>query len=162
VDRPIVGFERDADGAWVALLNCGHRQHMRHEPPFTNRIWVTSEEGRHSRIGVALPCVQCDRLELPEDFIAYSRTPLFSEETVPVELTRDHTTKAGIWAKIVVVEGRLRYHVNLLETAIEVGKGEFAIVVPEVPHFVEPVDTVQFYVEFFRAPGNRATFLAPG
>ena len=157
MDRPIVGFEPDAEGDWVAYLSCGHRQHVRHEPPFLNREWVVSEEGRNSRIGASLPCLQCDRMEMPADFIAYSRTPIFTAETVPKELTRDHTTKAGIWARIVVLEGRLRYHVALLENALELGENDSATVVPEVPHSVEPLGAVRFYVEFFRAPAIRGS-----
>lgn len=154
----MVGFELDAEGDWVARLSCGHRQHVRHEPPFTQRVWVTSEEGRRSRIGVALPCAQCDQLELPADFVPYSRTPLFSATTVPAELTREHRTKAGIWARIVVVEGQLRYHVPSLERAVVLQEHDFAVVIPEVPHWVEPLGAVQFYLEFFRAPSQPPRF----
>jgi hypothetical protein len=34
------------EGHWVAELECGHRQHMRHRPPFERREWVTTPEGR--------------------------------------------------------------------------------------------------------------------
>lgn len=33
IGRRIVGFDRDEEGDWVALLECGHRQHVRHRPP---------------------------------------------------------------------------------------------------------------------------------
>ena len=152
MDRPIIGFALDAEGAWVALLNCGHRQHVRHEPPFWNRPWVTSPEGRDGRIGVTLPCAACDAFEMPEQFVPYSRTPVFSPETVPVALQSENTTRAGVWAKIVVTAGRLRYHVRLLERVVELTAGESAVVVPEVPHRVELLADTRFYVEFFRAP----------
>ena len=57
--RAITGFERDADGHWVARLACGHGPHVRHEPPLQARTWVLSVEGRASRLGVALPCMRC-------------------------------------------------------------------------------------------------------
>ncbi len=58
--QAITGFIQDEEGHWVALLGCGHRQHVRHEPPFLNRPWVTTEEGRRSRIGRELECARCD------------------------------------------------------------------------------------------------------
>jgi hypothetical protein len=55
----IVGFHRDAEGHWVAELACGHTQHVRHDPPWQVRAWVTTPEGRASRIGTPLECVKC-------------------------------------------------------------------------------------------------------
>lgn len=59
--RRIESFFRDEEDDWVARLECGHTQHMRHRPPFTNRPWVMSEDGRASRVGVAVECPECDR-----------------------------------------------------------------------------------------------------
>jgi hypothetical protein len=58
--RVIVGFDRDDVGDWVALLECGHRQHVRHRPPWQERPWVLTREGRQGRIGMPLNCVLCD------------------------------------------------------------------------------------------------------
>ena len=110
--RPIVGFHRDAEDHWVAELSCGHGQHTRHEPPFQERPWVLSPEGRAARIGAELDCVRCDRRELPDDYVAYRRTAEFTETTVPAGLRQRHTTKRGVWALIHVVRGRLAYHVD--------------------------------------------------
>jgi hypothetical protein len=60
MDRRIIGFTLDDEGHWVALLECGHRQHTRHRPPFESRPWVLTAEGRATRIGVALNCLRCD------------------------------------------------------------------------------------------------------
>ena len=57
--RAIVGFRQDEQGDWIAELDCGHRQHVRHKPPWTNHPWVTSAEGRQSRIGQELDCKLC-------------------------------------------------------------------------------------------------------
>ncbi len=70
MQRPIIGFRTDDEGHWVALLSCGHGQHMRHTPPFMNRPWVTTAEGRAGRIAQLLDCVRCDAAELPEQRIA--------------------------------------------------------------------------------------------
>jgi hypothetical protein len=60
VQRAMVGFEQDEHGDWVALLECGHRQHVRHRPPWQERPWVLSEEGRQGRVGQTLECSACD------------------------------------------------------------------------------------------------------
>jgi hypothetical protein len=60
VRRSIVGFEQDEVGDWVALLECGHRQHVRHRPPWQERAWVLTAEGRQGRLGTPLECPGCD------------------------------------------------------------------------------------------------------
>jgi hypothetical protein len=60
VERAIVGFDRDDVGDWVAMLECGHRQHVRHRPPWQERPWVLTPEGREGRLGTSLHCVSCD------------------------------------------------------------------------------------------------------
>jgi hypothetical protein len=61
--RTIIGFHRDEENHWVAELECGHNQHVRHDPPWMIREWVTTEEGRRSRLGMELNCKRCDEGE---------------------------------------------------------------------------------------------------
>ena len=61
--QPIVGYHLDEEDDWVAELDCGHNQHVRHKPPFVNRPWVESEAGRESMLGYELECLKCDRDE---------------------------------------------------------------------------------------------------
>lgn len=58
--QSIVSFHIDEHSHWVARLACGHHQHVRHDPPWMNRPWVTSESGRHAWIGYQLECKKCD------------------------------------------------------------------------------------------------------
>ena len=150
--RPIIRFGHDDVGDWVATLSCGHMQHVRHTPPFINRPWITTEMGRKSKIGETLNCVRCDRFEFPENFIPYKKTPVFSEESLPSGLKNDHSTKVGIWGKIIVIEGRIQYCVTSLNTDVELSPGEPGIVLPEIIHSVTPLDMVKFYVEFYKEP----------
>ena len=58
--QKITDFDQDDEQHWRAVLECGHRQHVRHDPPLTTREWVLTEEGRTSRIGLELDCKRCD------------------------------------------------------------------------------------------------------
>jgi hypothetical protein len=60
VRRAIVGFHQDDDAHWVAELACGHRQHVRHDPPWQRRPWVVTPEGRAAFLGAELECVLCE------------------------------------------------------------------------------------------------------
>jgi len=153
----MVGFVTDADAHWVALLGCGHRQHVRHDPPLDERPWVTTPEGRAGRIGQTLDCIRCDAFELPDAAVPYHESAPFTETTMPAALGKDHATKPGVWARIVVHAGRLRYHVHApLARVVELAPGTPGIVVPEVRHHVEPVGAVRFQVEFLRATAESA------
>jgi hypothetical protein len=59
VKRRIVGFHQDNAGDWVADLECGHGQHVRHQPPWTMRPWVLTEAGRNAFLGHELLCAKC-------------------------------------------------------------------------------------------------------
>lgn len=58
--QQITDFEQDDEHHWRAILACGHRQHVRHDPPMTTRTWVLTPEGRASRVGFELDCRRCD------------------------------------------------------------------------------------------------------
>lgn len=59
-ERNIVGFHQDEQGDWIAELECGHGQHVRHRPPWEQRPWVVSAEGRRQHLGKMLRCKKCD------------------------------------------------------------------------------------------------------
>jgi hypothetical protein len=60
MNQAIIGYHKDEENDWVAELQCGHFQHVRHNPPFINRPWVTTEKGRDSMLGHQLNCKKCD------------------------------------------------------------------------------------------------------
>lgn len=59
--QSITGFHLDEEGHWVAELACGHFQHVRHDPPWQIRVWVTTETGRRAQLGQQLACLKCDQ-----------------------------------------------------------------------------------------------------
>jgi tellurite methyltransferase len=150
--RPITGFHQDAESHWVAELSCGHGQHVRHDPPFQERRWVTTQEGRDARIGASLDCVRCDRREMPDGHAAVRRTAEFDAASVPAALLKSHTTKRGVWALIHVLRGRVEYRVEApFHTLQTLEAGSRGVVLPEVEHCVAPLGEALFFVEFWRA-----------
>ncbi len=89
--------------------------------------------------------------EIPPDALAYKRTATFDENTVPGGLLKEHDTKEGVWARIVVESGKLAY------TIIEPDRRQWVlspaasgVAAPTAAHFVKPIGEVRFHVEFFR------------
>ena len=65
--REIIGFDQDEVGDWRAILACGHRQHIRHNPPLSERPWVLTEDGRSQFLGHPLDCKRCDEAAQRKD-----------------------------------------------------------------------------------------------
>ena len=164
MQRAMKAFHLDGEGHWVAELSCGHRQHVRHQPPFMLRPWVLTESGRSERIGQSLECAACDRRELPKGHAPYRRTPTFHRGSVPRALLERHDTKAGVWALLHVVRGT----VELVESDARgdqrqiVTAGHHAVICPEVEHRLvlsdvpqgeagESSGEVELYLELWRA-----------
>jgi hypothetical protein len=61
MEKQIVGFRQDEEGHWIAELECNHNQHVRHEPPWQNRPWTMTLEGRTAVLGRSLACKKCDQ-----------------------------------------------------------------------------------------------------
>lgn len=92
---------------------------------------------------------------LPADATPYRRTREFTESTIPAGLTHRHATRAGVWGRIQVVQGVLRY--RILEPTLQeyrLTPDRVGIVEPEVAHEVEPEGAVRFFVEFLRVAPN--------
>ena len=63
MQQAIIGFHLDEDHHWVAELACGHGQHVRHNPPWQNRPWVMTEQGRQEKLGLLLDCKKCEETD---------------------------------------------------------------------------------------------------
>lgn len=88
---------------------------------------------------------------LPCDVVCYATSPEFTGDAMPANLSGAHQTNAGVWAKIVVQEGRLRYHILEPEPAkYELSPDRPGIVEPTIPHRVEPIGNARFRLEFYR------------
>lgn len=151
--RAITAFVDDAN-EWVAILDCLHRQHVRHRPPFRTAPWVRDDAAREARIGTDLDCPLCDRTELPDGLEVVRRTDTWDAETVPVGLRRDHRVGAGTWGLLHVVAGEVRFQARTTPPTDVVVAGRMQPIPPGVEHHVEPTSDARFYVEFLRPPAH--------
>ena len=150
-ESKVRAFHQDEEGQWVAELECGHAQHVRHRPPIETREWVLTEEGRRGRIGAAFPCRYCLMPRIPGAASEYKRTATFDKATTPAGLLKSHTTKGGVWGEIVVVAGRVLYVIETEEDASFVLMPSVTgTIAPLVPHHVEPEEDARFFVRFLR------------
>lgn len=87
---------------------------------------------------------------LPAGLVAYRRTPIFDQDTIPAGLRREHRTAAGVWGLITVLDGRLRFRALSPVSETVLIPGAPIAVAPQQPHEVVPDGPVRFYVEFYR------------
>lgn len=88
--------------------------------------------------------------ELPLDARPFKCTPHFTEKTLPKALTREHSTKSGVWGVINVIRGNLRYVVPSADIDAILNPQTKGIISPQQSHHVEPIGKVLFFVEFWK------------
>lgn len=157
MQRAIVSFRRDDEGDWVAGLECGHRQHVRHRPPFRLRPWVEDPEGRQSRIGTPLDCPLCDRAEVPEGLEPARTTATCHQDSLPPALLREHRVPPGMWGVLRVHSGAIRLVLTGKPgTARVLGAGAHQGIPPGLPHRLERIGPVALTIDFLRVPAPEA------
>ena len=87
---------------------------------------------------------------LPDNVVAYKRTPEFDQNSMPTGLLNNHQTKEGVWGKIVVMSGKLQYTIQQPFEEIALDSNKYGVVEPTVLHQVKPIGPVRFYVEFYQ------------
>jgi tellurite methyltransferase len=149
VIRTVEGFRQDEQGDWVADLSCLHAQHVRHSPPFRERPWVLTDEGRAAHVGSALDCPLCDRAELPEGLVVVRTAGPFDESSLPASLRRDHRVAERTWGRVRVLDGRAGFRMATsppVERAL--GAGDAQAIPPGVDHAVIVHGPVRLAVDF--------------
>ena len=152
--RRIAGFAVDDIGDRVALLECHHRQHVRHRPPFRVAPWVEDAAERDRRIGTPLDCPLCDRCEIPEGLTVARTTATWDERTMPDALRRAHRVASGTWGRLRVQSGSLRFVARTDPTTdVIVESGTVQGIPPDVEHQVEPQGPTRFAIDFLTVSG---------
>ena len=148
--RTILRFQRDEEQEWTAILDCGHKRHLRHDPPRESRPLLEDPQFREDSLGQKIDCGRCAQRLVPETAEVYKSTPVFTEETVPAGLLRDHSLKCGVWGRLVILSGELLFHEDNAEQRLA-PKTDW-IVLPEVVHHVTLLGQVSFKIEFLKCP----------
>lgn len=92
---------------------------------------------------------------IPDNFIHYKSTDIFDSTNVPKMFLHEHNTRAGVFGKISVLSGSLRFYGfnkrrGDIEQKITLLPGDTAISPPQYWHKVELLtDDTQFIVEFY-------------
>jgi tellurite resistance-related uncharacterized protein len=106
--------------------------------------------------------------QLPHNVVKYSQVPnnnhekvekVFTADTIPKGLLKQHSTKDGTWGVIRVLKGELEYVLEQSEETLEVKfhlTSDFrGVIEPKSLHHVSPLSPdVEFVVEFYRFPGT--------
>lgn len=82
----------------------------------------------------------------------YRSTPEFNENSLPAALRSRHNTKAGVWGVINVLEGQLKLTIVEPESSQILEPGTPGLILPEQPHFVEPLGAMRMRVDFYDHP----------
>lgn len=152
ITRTIVAFHQDDAGEWVADLSCLHRQHVRHQPPFQMRPWVTTDQGRASHVGTEIGCALCARGELPDGLTVVRTAGPFDAATVPRGLLSDHVVADGRWALLRVLEGSVGFRLDTEPiTEKMLGAGEAQAIPPGVTHALTIGGPVRLLIDFLTA-----------
>ena len=94
-------------------------------------------------------------MSIPNDFINYRSTSVFTKESVPKLLLYSYNTKAGVYGKISVLTGSLKFyglkeHRGEAEKEIVINEGESAVSPPQYWHKVELLtNDTTFKIDFY-------------
>ncbi|MFY9996316.1 MAG: DUF1971 domain-containing protein [Leclercia sp.] len=98
-------------------------------------------------------------LRIPDNFVHTRATPFWNKETAPKALLTHHNTKAGVYGRLSVMQGAVKYVGFPDATATEpdreqvIEAGTFGISPPQKWHRIELLtDDTYFTIDFFADP----------
>jgi len=151
--RKILSFETDQDKEWRVVLDCGHRRHLRHDPPRETRPRLDDPEARQAVVGRRIECGRCAQRLVPDGAEIYKSTKVFTEESLPQGLLQKHSLKQGVWGSLEVLEGSVIFCEGEERETLE--KGESWTVLPEIVHHLKLKGPVKLRINFLRVPLHR-------
>jgi len=153
VIRAIDGFHTDDAGDWVAELSCLHNQHVRHNPPFQERPWVTTETGRVERTGAPLDCPLCERMELPDGLEVIRSAGPFDAETLPAGLRRAHHIADRTWGLLRVLDGAVVFSIETTPpVSVRLQAGDTQPIPPAAAHLLRVDEPFRLVIDFLVGP----------
>ncbi len=91
---------------------------------------------------------------LPADVELQRTTPVFDETTVPRGLLNDHRVAPGVWGRLVVSEGELRFRFEDEDADRHLTAPATLVIAPDRLHRVVTSGPVRFVVEFYKPPAS--------
>ncbi len=79
-------------------------------------------------------------------------TDEIDETSVPAGLLRAHRIGSGVWGRLVVRSGEIRFVFEDVDSPVVLRAGDRQVIPPGRRHHVELVGPVRFVVEFHRRP----------
>lgn len=125
----------------IAILDCAHAVDLSFTAP-SNDL----------QKGDKVNCLFCAEMIFPTTVFCYKTSPEFTQDSIPKGFLKSHSTKAGVWAKIIINNGQLLYILdNSKEETQLLNIDTDGIIVPEMLHHVAASGNVNFHVEFYRS-----------
>lgn len=88
---------------------------------------------------------------MPTGLTLARTTPVFTADSVPDGLRRAHEVADGVWGRLVVSEGTVRFvFEDSPEAPVDVAAGGSVDIPPRRRHHVEPAPDAVFTVEFHK------------
>lgn len=90
--------------------------------------------------------------------VRYQTLPVWTKDTLPQSFQEKHNTKAGTWAKLTILEGKLKYYSldnngDIQSTQICSIENQLPFVEPQAWHKVKPLgDNLRCFLEFYCLP----------
>lgn len=90
--------------------------------------------------------------------VRYMTLPVWTKDTLPQSFQEKHNTKQGTWAKLTILEGKLKYYVldkngDLRSTQICSTENQLPLIEPQAWHKVKPLgDDLRCFLEFYCLP----------
>jgi tellurite resistance-related uncharacterized protein len=87
--------------------------------------------------------------EIPTHLVVVRTTPLWDEHSMPNALRRAHRVASGLWGRLRIEEGDLRFVAQTTPVVdVVVDHRHPQSIPPDVEHFVEPQGPVRFSIAF--------------
>ena len=78
----------------------------------------------------------------------YKLTPVWDQHTLPTAIRHEHSTKAGTWGVLRVLEGEVTLVFQDSASSVQVTPSSPALIPPEAVHHVELKGPMKMQVEF--------------
>jgi len=88
--------------------------------------------------------------ELPEKVQAYNKSQTYTDRSTPGMMRKDHSTRAGVWGKIVVQKGEVIYNMENDDESHTLSPEKAGVIEPTIKHRIDPQVGARFYIEFYR------------